>query len=91
MLMVFHSLEESCTTAGSVWSRFATGSYIVTQMKEAFAQYRIKWFLFGFAFLNPMLGHLVLPTLSTAGNETEQDPCGAPGNRNLSVFPIFCL
>ena len=91
MLMVFHSLEESCTTAGSVWSRCATGSCIVPQMKEASAQYRIKRFLFGFAFLNPVSGHLVLPTSSTAGNGTEQGPCGAPGHRNLSVFPVFCL
>ena len=91
MLMVSHSVEESCATAGSVWSRFATGSYTVPQMRGAFAQYRIKWFLFGFAFLNPMLGHLVLPTLSTAEDETEQDPCGAPGQRKLSVFPVSCL
>lgn len=37
MLLVFHSLEEGCRSAGCVWSGLATRKEIVAQMKEAFA------------------------------------------------------
>lgn len=37
MLLVFHSVEEGCRSAGCVWSGLATGKEFVAQMKEAFA------------------------------------------------------